>query len=1151
MLNREVFYEDPTRHELPNLGVARVSRPKSEQEWATLRFELSHFVCEGEYERGLDRILSTFLSHLDQPKQPAAWVSGFYGSGKSHFLRVLENLWRDTRLPDGASARSLAPVSENVKTDLLELTNAAKREGGLWAAAGTLGSGAGGSVRLAFLRVVLEAAGLPGQYAPARFVIWLKQEGIYDAVAALVEDAGKAFDRELRNLYVSPLLSEALLAVRPGFAADGAAVRSLLKEQYPHRDDIAEDELVATLRDVLELQSTTPGRLPLTLIVLDELQQFIAEDQEKTLTVDALAQALSQEFGSRVLLVAAGQSAMGATPALQKLKDRFTVAVQLSDTDVETVTRNVVLRKRPDRVADLEAVLDAAKGEISRHLGGTRLAAMGADGEVLVADYPLLPTRRRFWEHVLHALDKGGTQSQLRTQLRIAQEAAKAVGELPLGNVVGADFIYEQQVPGMLQSGILPKDTNEEILTMRGEADGGELQARIAALVFLIDRLCEHRPELDLVANAETIADLLVTDLTASSAAFRNEVNEALGTMVEAGRLVARDGAYSLVSRETQVWLGEFKRCCGAIESDAARIAEARGEQVRAAVNEALRGLALTQGKSKTSRKIKIDYGAKPPATDGTAVPVWVRAEWDVTEKRAREEANALGDESPVVNVLLPKTDAEALRRELVRFLAAGDTVGARPIPATEEGIQARKSIDSQGETAAAKVRAIVERALANAKVFLPAGADEGGGDLKTAVRTAAEKALVRLFPRFDEADHPAREWETVSKQVRDGSGDALGAVGYQGEPEKHPVCAEILAFVKASGTRGSEVREKYEGVGFGWPQDAVDAALLVLTQAGRLRAELNGAPVKVNQLTPTQVGKAVYRRETVVLTAAERIAIRGVVAKAGIEVKSGEEAKGVARFLQMMLETARRAGGEPPLPARPDTARITELQGLSGNEQLLAFWEAREELAALARQWRAAEQQVEQRLPRWQRLERLLQQAAALPLAQDVAQQAEAIREQRALLQDPDPVVPLIQELEAALRGALEESVRAFQSERDKVIAALSEDEAYRALPDERRKSLVEECGLRAVDMPDTSSDENLLRALERTPLDYWRNMVDGLGARLARAREIAGQEAYAAVKVTPPPAVLKDETAVDAYLAALRKQIMEHVDSGKPVVI
>jgi len=1149
MLNREVFYEDPTKREIPNLGVARVARPKTEQEWATLQFELSHFVCEGEYERGLERILSTFLSHLDQPKQPAAWVSGFYGSGKSHFLRVLENLWSDTRLPDGSSARGITHVSENVKTDLLELTNASKREGGLWAAAGTLGTGASGSVRLAFLGVLFEAAGLPKQYAPAKFVTWLKEEGIYDAVRTTVERAGKVLEDELRNLYVSPLLADALLAARPGFATDPAAVRLLLKEQFPNRDDIDEDELTATMHDVLGLQSNAPGRMPLTLIVLDELQQFIGEDQEKTLTVDALAQAVSQEFGSRVLLVAAGQSAMGATPALQKLKDRFTVAVQLSDTDVETVIRDVVLRKKPGKAAALAAALDAASGEISRHLGGSKLAAVGADGEFLQDDYPILPTRRRFWEYALRALDRGGTQSQLRTQLRMAQEAAKSVGDLPLGNVVGADFIYDQQVSGMLQSGALLKDTYEEILKLRKEGASGELQARIAAVVFMIDRLREVDADLGVVADAATIGDLLVTDLTTSSAAFRNEVQEALAAMVEAGRLAPTDGAYSLVSKETQVWLRELKERSGAIEGDAGRIAAAREEQVRAAVNEALKNLALTQGKSKTPRKLEIHYGPQPPEAQGAAVPVWVRAEWDVTEKKAREEATALGNESPVVNVLLPKTEVEALRSNLVRFLAARDTVEARPVPTTEEGVQARKAIESQRDAAELKVREIVGRALAGAKVFLPAGADEASGDLRAAVQASAEKALVRLFPRFGEADHAS--WQAVSKRVLDGSGDALGAVGYQGEPEKHPVCAEILSFIKAAGTKGSDVRQKYEGVGFGWPQDAVDAALLVLTQAGLLLAELNGVPVTVKQLTLAQVGKAAYRRETVVLTTQQRIEIRGVVSNAGVEVKSGGEATGVGSFLQKLLDTAAHAGGPAPLPPNPDTSRVRELQQLSGNEQLLAFWKAREELAALAKAWSAQEKAAKQRLPRWERLERLLHQAKTLPEADEVARQMAAIREQRSLLQDPDPVIPLVQQLEAALRAALEERVSTFKREREKGIQTLSKDEAFRALSEERRAGLIEECGLRAVDMPDTSTEENLLLALERTPLDYWATMTDGLEARFARARELAAKEAYQAVRVTPPAATLKNEAEVDAYLTDLRQEIMKNIQTGKPVVI
>jgi len=150
MLNKELFYRDPTdpNNEIPNEGVAKVGYPGSPQEWDVLRFELEHFVCDGQYEAGLDRILAGYLGHRDQPMQPAVWISGFYGSGKSHFLKVLQNLWNDTKFPGGASARGLTQVSERVALQLRELETVGKRTGGLWAAAGTLGAGASGSCLL-------------------------------------------------------------------------------------------------------------------------------------------------------------------------------------------------------------------------------------------------------------------------------------------------------------------------------------------------------------------------------------------------------------------------------------------------------------------------------------------------------------------------------------------------------------------------------------------------------------------------------------------------------------------------------------------------------------------------------------------------------------------------------------------------------------------------------------------------------------------------------------------------------------------------------------------------------------------------------------------------------------------------------------------
>src|SRR5690554_1450139 len=150
MLNRDIYLLDPQQNRLANNGVAEVEDDQSSQALKTLRYELQTFVCDGEYEKGLEKILATYLRNLtDDHEQPGVWISGFFGSGKSHLAKMLRALWVNQAFDDGATARDIADLPEEVRAHLIELSNQAKRFGGLHAASGTLGSGANNNVRLA------------------------------------------------------------------------------------------------------------------------------------------------------------------------------------------------------------------------------------------------------------------------------------------------------------------------------------------------------------------------------------------------------------------------------------------------------------------------------------------------------------------------------------------------------------------------------------------------------------------------------------------------------------------------------------------------------------------------------------------------------------------------------------------------------------------------------------------------------------------------------------------------------------------------------------------------------------------------------------------------------------------------------------------
>src|SRR6266852_1369270 len=1080
--NRDVFLVDPTTYTIPNNGVTKVIDPRTPEEWYVLRYELEHFVCEGEYHRGLALILSTYIDNLAKAEQPAVWVSGFYGSGKSHFVRVLEYLWRDTQFPDGASARGLTKLPNDIADLLRELSTAGRREGGLWSAAGTLGSGAGKSVRLALLGIMFRSAGLPEQYAPARFVIWLMQNSYYRDVRASVERSGRDFAKELNNMYVSPVLAQSLLDVYPGFATSAADARNLLKAQYPNKEDISSDELLRTMEDLLELQSTTPGKLPCTLLVFDELQQFIGEDSQRTNQVQEVVEACSSRFGSHLLFVATGQAAIQATRQLQKLQGRFTVRVTLTDTDVEQVVREVVLRKNPTKIGILQDVLNRASGEINRELAGTKIGPRPTDSARLVSDYPLLPVRSRFWESILRSVDSLGTAGQLRTQLRIVYDAIKEVANRPIGTVVA----------GVAATGI-------------------------------------H-------ADVAMLADLLVEDVTdvGATAALRQSIPLLLQGLVESGTLMQVGDEYRLQTRESAEWEMDFQRRRARIRADDSRIASDRTTAFHNSVTVALKGITITQGLSKTPRKFETYFGPDSPPVNTGNVPIWIRDEWTVSERTVREDAQVAGVDSPIVFVFLPQQDSDALKDALASYAAANETLTSRPAPTALEGIEAKRAMESKRQVEQGKRDALIANIVNNARVYQGGGNEIAQGSLQASVKTAIEAALERLFPQFNVVDHPS--WGTVMKRATEGANDALSIIGYTGDIDKHPACQEIRTFIGGPGKKGSEIRKHFEGVGYGWPRDAVDGALLCLVAGGFVRATKNSQAVSVKQITGPQIGITDFYSEGITVSSSQRIGVRGLLASMGLTIKPGEEAEATLKVLNRLIELASTAGGDAPLPERPSTASIEQLQAMSGNEQLIAVYERRDELLNNFKAWTQSRDKIEQRRPEWNVLQRLLTHARTLPIATEVALQVKAIEDARTLLQDPDPVTPLISKLATALRAKVTAEQQRLVEARDQAMRSLEASEEWQRVDEANRQRMLSQYSLRAVPALIIGTDEELLSTLDTYLLTSWEDRIAALSAKVAKVREETMKLlSPKAVPITPRRAILTSVEEGDAYLAML----------------
>ena len=1146
MKNRQLFQRDPAVSKLLNDGVAAVREAASDKEIETLRYELEHFVCEGQYKHGLIRILESYLGSVSSTTQPAAWVSGFYGSGKSHLLKMFRHLWVDTRFADGTTARGLARLSQEVQDLLRELDTLGKRSGGLHAASGTLPSGGGESVRLAVLSIVLASKGLPDALPQAQFCMWLQKNGIFGRVKAAVEAAGKEFFGELHDLYVSPILGKAVLDADPDFAADLKQARAALRAQFPVVDDVKDSELIRLVREVLSVE----GQIPCTVLVLDEVQLFIGGDPGRSKAVQDLAECVCKQLDSRLLLIGAGQTALaGNVPLLQRLTGRFTIPVELSDSDVEMVTRRVVLAKKADKRKAIEDDLGTHAGEIDRQLAGTRIAACAEDRDIIVDDYPLLPVRRRFWEHVLRAVDVPGTASQLRTQLKIVHEAVRQTAEATLGTVVPADFIFGQLHPDLLRGGILLREIDETIRNLDDGTDDGRLAQRLCGLIFLIRKLPrEAVADIGVRATPEMLADLLVSDLSGDGTQLRKDIPRILKKLVDAGTLIKLDEEYSLQTRESSEWDREFRNRQTRLNSDLTSLASKRGSLISAGCGDALKGIKLAQGKCKEPRKLLVHFGTEAPPAGGSDIPVWVRDGWGEKESTVVGDARASGSDSAIIYVYVPKASADDLQKALVEYEAAKSTLGFKGTPTTPEGREARDAMATRMGTAEAARNQIVNDVIDRAKVFQGGGGERYELNLVAQVEAAAQASLDRLFPSFKDADD--NRWANVINRAKNGDEAALSAVDWTDSPEKHPVCAAVLSEV-GSGKRGKEVRDAFEASPYGWPRDAVDAALITLHTTGHLRATYKGQTASQGQLDQAKISVTDFRTETATLNAREKMKLRKLFHDAGVDCKPNEETAKAGAYLVRLAELADRAGGEPPMPARPATAHLDTLRGFGGAEQLAEILKQHDTLAQQAKDWGKLAELAGKRKPAWETLCTLLKQADAMPGADELRAQADAVKSERRLLDASDPVPDIRKAAVDALRAAVTAAHAEYEKTYNEQMAALTASDNWKKLEADQQKQILAAEGIDTLPVLAVGSEADLIRTLEQTSLPAWKTRSDALPQQFARA-------AMAAAKLLEPKTqrvhltsgTLKTEQEVKAWLAGTEKDLLAKLKTG-PVVI
>ena len=1138
MKTKEIFLKDPLSWKLVNEGVSS----NNDEDLATLRYELESFVCDGEYLNGMRRILQSYRDNFKDPEQKAAWISGFYGSGKSHLAKVLRYLWINFAFSDGATARSIAHLPNEITDLLTEISTLGKRHEGLHMAGGTLKSGAG-SVRLRVMSLFFKSVGLPEGYPYAKFLIHLKRDGKFADFKKAIEDQGKDFHKELGHFYTSGAVAKAYVKCHDHLN-DPSQVGALLMAEYPAEKDVSIDEMLSIIREAISIK----GKLPCTLLVLDEIQAFVGQDVQLSEDVREVTEALSKEMSSRLMIVGLGQAALNDTSNLQKLLGRFTIKIHLKDNDVEKVVRSVVLQKREDKKADIKQLIDKNEGEITRQLKATKLASQSEDDLSYVPDFPLLPVRRRFWGHVLHSVDSTGTAAQMRTQLRVVHEACRAYADAELGAVVPGDFLYDQIANGLVSTGEMQKRFQEIIEQQKTKSDGG-LRSRICALVFLINKLPrEHGTDLGIRAEPEHLADLLSEDLVTGSTLLRQQLPGLLSAMVQDGALMKVDSEYHMQTTEGAAWEAEFSKRRAATLSNQPLIAQKLSQSLDKSLDVTLGNPSVLHGDAKERRKVAIRHGeSKPEATE--EIILWVRDGFSSLESSVLADVRKLSTDDPTLHLFLPKSRADELKSAIASTLAAEETLNFKGNPSTQEGKECRQSMLTKQKAEDLRIEDLIGQILGGARLFLSGGQEQPLIGLKEGVEEAAKQVLNRLYPKFNDGD--SAKWPQVLHKAKEGSPNALSQVGFTGDPKNHPVAAAIIAFM-GSGKTGLEIRKKFNASPYGWPQDAIDAVLTTLLASNHLSARINSQSLTLAEVDLKKLGQATFRTENPVLTAPQKLAIRKLFQDAGLpKIVPGNEPADALRFMEHAKAIAEQAGGDAPAPMAPAAPEITALESHSGNDLLMELHDQREALLAKVKAWQSTGKEITKRLPAFVLTEKLVVYAIGLAEQAEWSATLIAISANRSLLDDPDPVSQVLKAVANALRAGLTDAHKAYTAMFTAQAERISSNAAWQKLSEAKRQSLLSTAGALQRTAPATGTDEQLLSALQAGSLANWQSQTDALAAQFANVLTAAITEAEPkARRVTLTASTIHNQAELDAWLNKSKIAIESALKDG-PVIL
>ena len=532
---------------------------------AALADEMREYVVTDKIEDELKRIFDTFTQVSETLRRGGSardivgmWISGFFGSGKSHFAKVLGHLLQNAPLADGSGDSchdafvghlSDTPRGTDVRLRLGEVKLGTEIRTIAFEIKSRQSLNNPNSVGEILLSEFYRHIGLAENFVVARIEQRLQQRDLLDELA-------NAYEAEFGVPWRSVEGRDDLMTVRRRLAAvltqvdsteyrDRQSAKNALDDMFRHEKITAEgiaDELVAWV----DAQPTTDGRVQHLVFVIDEMGAFIGDSTERIGELNSLAEMIGNKGKGKVWLIVTSQQDLEKVvdrtnfqPALVgRLNARFDLKPQLISDEIDKVVSERILKKRPAVEPALRALYESHEGAIAQlaDIGASR--HLGTVSERTFVDcYPFLPRQIRLAQDIFEAISGFRISGGVRSMISVVMEALQNVADKELGVIVSFDQVFDAVENDLLSQEYLGASGVRAIRDSDERVPGTPIDpARVLKVLWLLQRIT-WVPRVP-----ETIAKLLVRRLDAEVAPLRARVETALAALQGAG-YIARDEA--------------------------------------------------------------------------------------------------------------------------------------------------------------------------------------------------------------------------------------------------------------------------------------------------------------------------------------------------------------------------------------------------------------------------------------------------------------------------------------------------------------------------------------------------------------------------------------------------------------------------------